>query len=151
MTLLVVLLVVPLAAFFMMGVYSARQTPPSANIDQSFACDDSPNCVCSELVQMPSQAIEPLSFNGQLKDGQNLQQAIVDAIISTGGQIVDARPGVVRATYTSNIFSFVDDVAIKINEAQGYADIISQSRVGHSDFGANRKRVEKIRAALRAN
>jgi uncharacterized protein (DUF1499 family) len=51
-----------------------------------------------------------------------------------------------HATFASPLFGFVDDL-----EARRKGEIIhvrSASRVGHSDFGANRRRIERIRHQL---
>ena len=47
----------------------------------------------------------------------------------------------------SKIFKFVDDVEIRHDKANIW-HIRSASRVGYSDRGVNRKRVEAIRAQL---
>ncbi|MDQ6965890.1 MAG: DUF1499 domain-containing protein, partial [Mariprofundaceae bacterium] len=53
-----------------------------------------------------------------------------------------------HATFTSRLFRFVDDVELHRDAASGVVHIRSASRVGHSDFGVNRKRVEVIRKLL---
>ena len=53
---------------------------------------------------------------------------------------------VLRATYTSRIFRFVDDVELRVDTTKGLVHIRSASRVGHDDLEANPKRVERIRA-----
>jgi len=50
--------------------------------------------------------------------------------------------------FRSTLFRFVDDVEFVIDEPQGLIHIRSASRVGYSDLGANRKRMEKIRLAF---
>ena len=45
----------------------------------------------------------------------------------------------------SLIFRFVDDLEIYLDEEGKLIHFRSASRVGHSDFGVNRKRVEKIK------
>ena len=51
-------------------------------------------------------------------------------------------------TFTSAVFRFVDDVEFEVDEAARVVHVRSASRVGRGDFGANRKRVEAIRAKL---
>ena len=52
-----------------------------------------------------------------------------------------------RAEFTSRVLRFVDDVEFWLGEA-GLIHVRSASRLGHSDFGVNRARVEHLRAAL---
>ena len=42
----------------------------------------------------------------------------------------------------------VDDVEFSLDAGAGLINVRSASRVGYSDFGVNRKRVERIRAAF---
>jgi uncharacterized protein (DUF1499 family) len=48
----------------------------------------------------------------------------------------------------SLMFRFVDDVEFSLAASAGLIHVRSASRVGYSDFGVNRKRVERIRAAF---
>lgn len=48
------------------------------------------------------------------------------------------------AIFTSKFFGFVDDLECRIDQANHTIHLRSASRVGHSDFGANRKRVALI-------
>jgi uncharacterized protein (DUF1499 family) len=51
----------------------------------------------------------------------------------------------IHAEFTSLIFKFVDDVEIYFDAKESLIHLKSASRIGYSDFGANRKRVEAIR------
>lgn len=96
-----------------------------------------PNCVSSEPGTDPDKQVEPLSTN---KDG------VKAAIAATGGTITSESDDYISATYTSGLMRFVDDVEFRRDGKLW--QIRSASRVGHSDMGANRKRVKAIRAAL---
>jgi uncharacterized protein (DUF1499 family) len=48
--------------------------------------------------------------------------------------------------FTSFVFQFVDDVEFLADDAVKILHVRSASRVGHSDFGANWRRIETIRA-----
>jgi len=68
------------------------------------------------------------------------------AIIKTGGTITSESDDYISATYMSGLFKFVDDVELRPDG--DVVHIRSASRVGYSDRGVNKKRVEAIRAAL---
>ena len=59
-----------------------------------------------------------------------------------------ATPTYLRAEFRSRLFRFVDDVELLVDPEAARIEIRSASRVGHSDLGVNRKRVEVIRAAF---
>jgi len=63
------------------------------------------------------------------------------------GKLAEPGTSYLSATYMSKIFKYVDDVEIR-KESDILWHIRSASRVGYSDMGVNRKRVEAIRAAL---
>jgi len=104
-------------------------------------CPDKPNCVSSQAgADDDIHAIAPLSS----ADWQALQQAIAAA----GGDIVQDDGHYLHATFSSSLFRFVDDLEALRVDAAGVIHIRSASRVGYSDLGVNRKRVEAIRAKL---
>ncbi len=51
--------------------------------------------------------------------------------------------------FRSRVFRFVDDVEFLFGPAGRQIHVRSASRVGYSDFGANRRRIEEIRALFR--
>lgn len=103
-------------------------------------CPDSPNCVSSETNNTGS--IPPIIFT-VLPD--EAWQKIKTCIVELGGEIVTEKPAYLWATFSSKIFRFVDDVELRMDEPQNTIHIRSGSRVGYSDFGVNKKRVEEIR------
>jgi len=130
------------AGGFFLGWQS--QTLPVTGLvaGQMRACPDTPNCVSSQAdAGDESHAVSPISG----ADWQAFRQAIV----ATGGRVVQDDGRYLHATFTSKVFRFVDDVEALRDDAEGVIHIRSASRVGHSDLGANRKRVEAIRALLK--
>ena len=101
-------------------------------------CSGKPNCVNSEDGTPDKFKTSPLTVNS-LDD-------VIAAILSSGGKITSSREDYVSAEFTSGIFKFVDDVEARLG--QDRVQIRSASRVGYSDRGVNRARIEDIRAAL---
>lgn len=109
--------------------------------DQLSPCPDTPNCVCSEDSSSPAY-IAPLSFSGT---AENAWQTVKYAVVAAGGIITIERPSYLQAHFTSRWLRFVDDVELRMDADNQVIHVRSASRVGHSDFGVNRKRVEKLR------
>ena len=61
---------------------------------------------------------------------------------------VDEGPDYAHYVFTTLVFRFEDDV--EVEQGEGCIHIRSASRVGHSDLGTNRRRVEQIRSRLAA-
>ena len=108
-------------------------------------CPPSPNCV-SSLAKDDAHRIAPFPFAGSA--GESLARAKAAALSFPRTKLVDESPGYVHVTSTSAIFRFVDDVEFEADESARVVNVRSASRVGRSDFGVNRKRVEAIRAKL---
>lgn len=105
-------------------------------------CPNTPNCVCSED-KGRSSFIEPLLFKD---DPKRSWERIKSVIRDMGGNIELEKDGYLRVTFTTTIFRFMDDLELRIDEKNRTIHVRSASRVGHSDMGTNRKRVENLRA-----
>ena len=105
-------------------------------------CPDSPNCV-SSFETDPSHYIEPLRYKGSKADARQKLLAILNATKRV--KVVTSEETYIHAEFTSLIFRFVDDVEFYLDEKEPVIHVRSASRVGYSDLGANRKRVEEIR------
>ena len=136
---LVFLVIAALVAFFVMGLMSQRGKEIGLADARLAPCSSKPNCVSSEIGTAEEKMVAPLKAS--------LEQ-VKAAITSTGGIITREQPYYISATYTSSIFRFVDDVEIRDSQ-DGLIHIRSASRVGYSDRGVNKKRVEAIHAAIK--
>ena len=116
-----------------------QQAPSTATLAP---CPDSPNCV-SSIDTGKSSYVLPLNFAENAEEAMNRLEQTIAAMART--RIVVREKNYLRAEFTSRWFRFVDDVEVLVNEKEGVLDIRSASRVGYSDFGVNRKRVESIR------
>ena len=76
--------------------------------------------------------------------------ARLERIVDTepSAAIVEATPVYLYAEFESKALRFVDDVEFLLDEPAGLIHVRSASRLGRSDLGVNRKRIETIRAKL---
>ncbi|HEX7153675.1 MAG TPA: DUF1499 domain-containing protein [Thermoanaerobaculia bacterium] len=109
-------------------------------------CPDKPNCVSTQATD--SHAIEPIRFQGSAAEAMRKLLGILRAIPRT--KIVASDATSVRAEFTTRIFRWVDDGLFVVDDAAKTIHFRSASRVGRSDFGVNRKRMEGIRRAFLA-
>ena len=127
-----------------LGLRDGKLKPPSKT----------PNSVSSQADLWPGHAqaeyarIAPLALD---VDGDGLAtmariQAIVQA--TPGATVVKAESGYLYATFSTRLLKFTDDVEFWFDAAHGVVQVRSASRLGRKDFGANRARVESIRAQL---
>jgi len=126
-----VILITALSASGESGLQEGRLRP----------CPDRPNCVSSEPGDR--SPVLPLTFSGSPDKDWNRLKSTVRKL---GGTIEEDTNTYLRATFTSRIFRFVDDVEFRLVPEEGIIHVRSASRVGYSDFGVNRKRAERLRA-----
>ncbi len=103
-------------------------------------CPGTPNCVSSQSdnPQFQIAPLPPVSI-AEIKK-------VVEGMERT--KIVEERDNYLYAEFTSKIMGYVDDVEFYLDSANNVVQVRSASRLGKSDLGVNRKRVEAIRSKL---
>ncbi len=105
------------------------------------ACPGTPNCV-----------------NSQSNDAQSKIEALPTVSIADIKQVVNGMAGttIIEETdsylyveFKSKLMGYVDDVEFYLDNANNAVQVRSASRLGKSDLGVNRKRVEEIRSKLK--
>ncbi len=105
-------------------------------------CPDAPKCVSSQSGD-PRHFIEPFTFNDLPEEAMSrLKSSLLN---EKRVKIIIEQPTYLRAEVRSLIFRFVDDVEFTLLPEQGLIHIRSSARIGYSDFGVNRRRIERIR------
>ena len=142
----VALIVLIFAYFFVLGQISKRGNPPGLMGDQLAKCSSKPNCVCSEYSEDQLHYIPPINIAGIHSEVAHAR--IREVMQSLGGKLQTDDKHYLAFTFSSALFGFVDDVEVRIDADKNAMHIRSASRVGYSDIGANRKRVEAIKDAF---
>ena len=127
---------------YILGNMSKTGKPPGLLSGRLAPCPHTPNCVVSEPSQDETHHISPLGYPNALKEKPMnfLKQVIQDL----DGEISISDTNYMAARFTTTFFGFVDDLECRHDKANRTIHLRSASRVGHSDFGANRKRVALI-------
>jgi len=108
------------------------------------ACGEKPNCVSSQAEPNSSFYIEPIRGSNIEVLWDNLHMLLKEM----GYKEESATANYLHYTDTSKIFKFVDDIEFLLQKDEGVIELRSRSRVGYSDMGVNRKRLEKIKTLL---
>lgn len=116
-------------------------SPPEMADGRLAPCPDRPNCVCSEAVTAGGNAVAPIPYTGSADDAL---ETFKRAIVAEGGVVAREAPGYLAATFTTRVFGFVDDLEVRVGESDSVLHVRSASRVGYSDLGSNRRRVEAL-------
>ncbi len=141
-TLLIVSVVV---VFLVAGLYFlALQSKTSLQLGlldgRLLPCAQMGNCVNSM-----EGSVDPLVFKGDI---EHAWSALLQTIDTLGGHVEHHEDNYLWVTFRSPIFGFVDDVEFLFEPELQRFQVRSASRVGRSDFSANRNRVEALRKSL---
>ena len=139
-----------LQILMMVGILMAMSSCALTQImaENNVSCSDAPKCVSSHA-QDSRHFIEPFTFDDKPAAAMlRLKEALLSEKRVT---IVIDQPTYLRAEVRSLIFRFVDDVEFTVLPKQGLVHIRSSARIGYTDFGVNRRRIEKIRQLFQNN
>ena len=114
-------------------------------------CPQSPNCVCSDEDPRSSNTLRPCRDRADATqgsaDGQRLLAAIATYLESRPEfRIVKRSDSGLQIEARSRLLRFVDDIEMQVRGNS--VAVRSASRVGYSDLGKNRRRLEAIRRAM---
>jgi uncharacterized protein (DUF1499 family) len=140
---IVALFVVAILALFVLGQMS-QSGEANGLVDAKLTkCPDKPNCICTEFEADASHYIDPIVFT-QTNDTEVLSR-LKNSVREMGGSIQAETDNYLAFTFTSSIFRFVDDLEIRIDTDKKMIHMRSVSRVGRSDRGVNKKRIEQLK------
>lgn len=123
-----------------LGVDQGKLSPPAM----------SPNSVSSQADLYPDHPqrqaalIAPMSYTGS-------KAAAIEKLLQTlkatpGVMVITSQPDYVYAQASTQLMKFTDDLEFWFDPEKSLIHLRSASRVGYSDFGTNRARMEDIRA-----
>jgi uncharacterized protein (DUF1499 family) len=104
-------------------------------------CPDSPNCIGSHYPQDEDHYLEPLKYETSKEQAQKNLESLLKK--TSGAKVIKSTPEYLHVEFTSSIFRFIDDVEFNFSQ-DNLIHFRSASRMGHSDLGANKKRIEEI-------
>ncbi len=120
---------------FTLGVKNGQLSP----------CPPSNNCVVSQNGDA-KHAIDPITYHLDRDTARKTLLQVLSVVPRT--EVIEQTDNYIHALSKSRIFKFVDDVEFYLPSDQSVIHTRSASRVGESDLGVNRRRIEQIRLAL---
>jgi uncharacterized protein (DUF1499 family) len=123
-----------------LGVHNGRLKQPSGT----------PNSVSSQSDLYPDHpqrayaSIAPFALTGDADQAMQKLASLLSASDHT--VLVTQQPDYLYAQSSTPLLHFTDDLEFWLDRKAGVIQLRSASRLGHGDLGANRNRVEKLRA-----
>jgi len=124
------------------GVVDGKLSPPCGT----------PNSVSSQADLFPNHPqrtyskIAPFSYSGDA--GAAMQKLAVVLASMAGTVVVKNEADYIYAQSSTPLMHFTDDLEFWLDHANNTIQVRSASRIGRSDFGQNRKRMESIRESF---
>ena len=141
---LIILVGIILLTCLLLTALSCTARPPKAGLlaGRLRPCPSKPNCICSEDKKTDAW-VEPLTFQGP---PARVWERLKTALQEIGGTIRHQDDEYIWATFSTRVFRFIDDVEFRMVADQNTIHVRSASRVGYSDLGLNKRRMERLRS-----
>lgn len=137
--------IIPLSAVILIFFTGCISRPPKtlgARDGKLSACPASPNCVSTTATDA-EHAIEPLSYRGSMEEAVQNILATVNKMERT--TVIKVEGSYIHVEYRTKVMRYVDDVEFLIDDENKVIHFRSASRLGYSDLGVNRERMEEFR------
>jgi uncharacterized protein (DUF1499 family) len=137
-----------LAGLIFMPLFSCTGKRPTNGVkDGRLAqCPPSFNCVSSDASEA-AHRVGAFELALPAAEAWRIAHAVIAGVPRT--KLMTETDDYLYAACSSAFFGFVDDLELHLRPSQNLIAARSASRLGHSDFGVNRKRIEHLRGLLR--
>ena len=120
----------------------AKSKKPIGIVDGKLhPCPKSPNCVSTQATD-EKQKMEPINYSGSLEDAKRNIVTIINSLKRS--KVITNEENYIHIEFRTATFRFVDDVEFLFDDKEKIIHFRSRARMGYSDMGVNRKRMEKI-------
>ncbi len=127
----------------------AQPTNLGVNSGHLLSCPATPNCVSSQApTNDVAHAIAPLPLVGDIAQTMAKLQQSIESLPRT--KIIRANDNYLYVEASSQLMKFVDDLEFYLDDKSQKIQVRSAARLGESDLGVNRQRIEEIRIKLAA-
>lgn len=110
-------------------------------------CPSKPNCV-STTAQDEQHKMDPIPFTGEVV---KVMAAIRRVCLNEPRVTLETeKKQYLHFTFKSRLLGFIDDVEFQINPSDKLIHFRSASRLGYSDLGVNRERMELLTKKIKA-
>ena len=137
-------LVFIIAGLFLFQVYKNLSIPNTVGLvsGEFKALKDSPNGVSSQSTTEEKQ-VSPLQMDTSVSEAKKNIKNLILSYDNT--ELIKESDHYLHFVFTTKGFHFKDDVEFYFDSENNIIDFKSQSRIGYSDMGMNRKRYERIK------
>ena len=138
---------VHIAAIPGIGQFTAGTRPDNLGVTDGklASCPASPNCVVSQGAD-EEHSVAPITYS---TDRATALKNLVDIIgVVPRTKIVQQSDDYILAESESRLMGFVDDTEFYLPKGENVIHARAAARLGESDLGVNRRRIEQVRLAF---
>lgn len=128
------------------GVFAGEAPELGVTDGHLVACPSTPNCVVSQGAD-EQHDIAPITYSGDRDAVRETLLKVLSVVPRT--EIVTQTNDYIRVKSTSRLMGFVDDTEFYFPPDTSIIQVRAAARLGESDLGVNRRRLEQIRLALK--
>lgn len=128
-------------AFLLLQCSATRPANLGVSDGRLAPCPQTPNCV-STFAQDSVHGMEPIPYSGSLESARTKLLAVLRDMPRT--KIIARKDTYVYVEFRTSVWRFVDDVEFLFDTENKLIHFRSASRLGKSDFGVNRDRMNRI-------
>lgn len=143
LTIPLILVLVPVIVLACLSWWGQRPRELGLREGRLRDCPSTPNCVCTQASD-ETRRLPPLTFTEEPAAAMARLKRALAHMPRT--RIVTEEPWYLHAEATTLVFRFVDDLEFLIDPQARVIHFRSASRVGYSDAGVNRARMETLRS-----
>lgn len=138
----------PVAALPGIGGLTAGTRPDNIGVADGrlASCPASPNCVVSQGAD-EEHAIAPIAYTTNRATARKNLTDILGVVPRT--KIISQNDEYILAESESRLMGFVDDTEFYFSKGEKVIHVRAAARLGESDLGVNRRRIEQIRLAFK--
>ena len=108
-------------------------------------CPPTPNCVSSEALSK-ARFIDLFKPGDRPEESWELLTGILEK--TSNCRVISQYSSYIHAEFRTRLLRFADDVEFRLESETSEIAVRSASRVGYSDLGTNRRRMERLRGEL---
>ena len=141
------LLLGPILLLFVLWRWMPRGEAPALGVQAGrlSPCPASPNAVSSQT-ESSEHRVDPLPVLGN--PAEALSRCRTACLAEPGTRLISETDTYLRFEMVTRWWRFIDDLECLHDPVSNVIHVRSASRIGHSDLGTNRSRIERIRRRL---
>ncbi|UCC20007.1 MAG: DUF1499 domain-containing protein [Promethearchaeota archaeon] len=120
---------------------SVTKKPIGVTNGKFYPCPKSPNCVSTQSID-ERHKMSPLRYKTSLEEAKTKILKIISSLKRT--RIITNTNDYIHIEVRTAVFRFVDDVEFYFDDSEKLIHFRSAARLGYSDLGVNKKRMENI-------